>query len=161
MATVPPDKIAFTSFTRQAAYGARHRAAEKYNLLEDDLPWFRTMHSLAFNAIGMTMNEIMKRSDYKEFCEGIGYQWGHGIELGPAMIGPEGNVCLALIEYARATMQTLMNVYHEHRAIVPWKHLVYFKKELDVYKKERGLFDFTDILEMYIKQGSPLPVQDA
>ena len=37
-----PDKIGYFSFTQKAAYEARDRAMLKFNLSEDDLPYFRT-----------------------------------------------------------------------------------------------------------------------
>jgi superfamily I DNA/RNA helicase len=161
MQRTAPDRIAFTSFTRQAAYGARARAMKMYGFLEDDLPWFRTLHSAAFQVLGMTRNEIMQGSHLKELCKAIGYTHGTAIELGPATVGPEGNVCLALIEYARATQRELRDVYEEHNARVPWDHVINFEKELTAYKDEHSLYDFTDILEMFVAAGKPLPVSIA
>jgi superfamily I DNA/RNA helicase len=41
-----PDKIGYFAFTQKAAHEARDRAIKKFNLTEDDLPYFRTLHSL-------------------------------------------------------------------------------------------------------------------
>ena len=38
-----PERIAYVSFTRQAAYGARKRV----ELSEKQTPWFRTLHSMS------------------------------------------------------------------------------------------------------------------
>ena len=48
-----PDRIGFFSFTQKAAYHARDRAMKKFNFSEDDLPYFRTLHSLAFRRLGI------------------------------------------------------------------------------------------------------------
>ena len=48
-----PDKIGYFSFTQKAAYEARDRAMSKFNFSEDDLPYFRTLHSLAFRRLGI------------------------------------------------------------------------------------------------------------
>ena len=51
--TTDPNKIGYFAFTQKAAYEARDRAMEKFNLSEDDLPYFRTLHSLAFRRLGI------------------------------------------------------------------------------------------------------------
>ena len=43
-----PHEIAFIAFTRKAANEARDRACEKFGLNVDQIPFFRTLHSLAF-----------------------------------------------------------------------------------------------------------------
>ena len=43
-----PDKIGYFAFTQKAAHEARDRAMRDFNLGEDDLPYFRTLHSLSF-----------------------------------------------------------------------------------------------------------------
>ena len=51
--TTDPNKIGYFAFTQKAAYEARDRAMEKFNLSEDYLPYFRTLHSLAFRRLGI------------------------------------------------------------------------------------------------------------
>ena len=48
-----PDKVGYFAFTQKAAYEARDRAMEKFNYTEDDLPYFRTLHSFCFNILGL------------------------------------------------------------------------------------------------------------
>ena len=48
-----PDKIGYFAFTQKAAHEARDRAIKQFNLTEDDLPYFRTLHSLAFRKLGL------------------------------------------------------------------------------------------------------------
>src|SRR2546430_694612 len=48
-----PEKIAFMAFTKKAADEARDRAMRKFSLSPRELPWFRTLHSLAFRQLGM------------------------------------------------------------------------------------------------------------
>ena len=44
---VPPDRIGYFSFTRQAAMEAIGRAVRRFRLSPKDLPHFRTLHSFA------------------------------------------------------------------------------------------------------------------
>ena len=43
-----PSKIGFFSFTRRALKEARRRVIHKFSLSDDDLDYFRTIHSLVY-----------------------------------------------------------------------------------------------------------------
>ena len=66
-----PNKIGFFSFTQKAAYEARDRAMEKFNFSEDDLPYFRTLHSLAFRRLGIKKEQVMQRRHYEDLGKKI------------------------------------------------------------------------------------------
>ena len=68
-----PNKIGFFSFTQKAAYHARDRAMSKFNLSEDDLPYFRTLHSLAFKRLGIKKEDVMQRRHYEDLGNKTGY----------------------------------------------------------------------------------------
>ena len=58
---IRPKQIGYFSFTKKAATEAANRASEKFGLDKDnDLPFFRTLHSYAFNQLGMTKEKMMK-----------------------------------------------------------------------------------------------------
>ena len=81
----PPDRIAFVAFTKKAASEARDRAMKKFNLQEQHLPYFRTLHSFAFNQLGLTKSEVMSRDNYKEFGHTFGMDLGSvsdGVDAG-------------------------------------------------------------------------------
>ena len=67
-----PDKIGYFSFTQKAAYHARDRAMSKFNYSEDDLPYFRTLHSLAFKRLGIRKEEVMQRKHYEDLGRKVG-----------------------------------------------------------------------------------------
>ena len=48
---ISPSKIGYFAFTKKAANEALQRAMKQFNLSEDDLPYFRTLHSLAFRRL--------------------------------------------------------------------------------------------------------------
>ena len=66
-----PNKIGFFSFTQKAAYEARDRAMDKFNFSEDDLPYFRTLHSLAFRRLGIKKEQVMQRRHYEDLGKKI------------------------------------------------------------------------------------------
>ena len=68
-AGVDSKRIGYFSFTRKAAEEASGRAAEKFNLdAQDDLPFFRTLQSLANTTLGVTREQVMQKLEYKH-CE--------------------------------------------------------------------------------------------
>ena len=70
---IRPKQIGYFSFTKKAATEAATRASEKFGLdIENDLPFFRTLHSYAFNQLGMTKEKMMGHEDYKEFGQKCG-----------------------------------------------------------------------------------------
>ena len=69
-----PDKVGYFAFTQKAAYEARDRAIKKFNLTEDDLPYFRTLHSLAFNNLGLKEENVMNELHYKAIGQTCGIQ---------------------------------------------------------------------------------------
>ena len=70
---VRPRQIGYFSFTKKAATEAATRAADKFGLdIENDLTFFRTLHSYAFNQLGMTKEKMLGADDYKEFGEKCG-----------------------------------------------------------------------------------------
>ena len=67
-----PDKVGYFAFTQKAAYEARDRAIKKFNLTEDDLPYFRTLHSLAFRKLGVKKEDVMQSRNYVDLGKQIG-----------------------------------------------------------------------------------------
>jgi len=70
--TTDPNRIGYFSFTQKAANEGRERAMKKFNLTEDDLPYFRTLHSLAFRRLGIKKENVMQRKHYAD----VGKQTG-------------------------------------------------------------------------------------
>ena len=69
---IDPDKIACVSFTKKAATESRERVCKNWNLTEEDLPYFQTLHSMAFQVLGHKPTEVMQSSDIRK----IGYEVG-------------------------------------------------------------------------------------
>ena len=59
-------ETSYFAFTKKAANEAKSRAMDKFNYSEDDLPYFRTMHSLAFRRLGVNKDQVMQRRHYED-----------------------------------------------------------------------------------------------
>jgi len=58
------ETISFISFTRKAANEAADRACEALNKERDEFPLFRTMHSIAYEYLGINRSSIVILNDY-------------------------------------------------------------------------------------------------
>ena len=67
-----PDKIAFMSFSKKAAEEARERAAQSLGIDDQQMIWFRTLHSFAFNVLGMSGKQVLKGNDYNKIGDLLG-----------------------------------------------------------------------------------------
>ena len=66
------NKIGYLAFTRKAANEALSRATQKFDLDTDDLPYFRTIHSLCYQSLKLTKADVMAGSNYRELGEVLG-----------------------------------------------------------------------------------------
>ena len=150
-----PDKIGYFAFTQKAAYEARDRAIKKFNLTEDDLPYFRTLHSLAFRRLGLKKENVMQPFHYKDLGEKLKLPLSV-----PAWEQDEGNSFftsnseeLSIIDKARHKEISVVQQYDlgEHTKEVSREKLVILDQEIKKYKKEYNLIDFHDMITEFIK----------
>lgn len=152
---VRPKEIGYFSFTKKAAREAATRASEKFGLsVEHDLIYFRTLHSLAFRVLGITKDKMMGKEDYREFglrCNIPIKTASYSNEDG---IFNSDNEYLTIINTARVKKMDLLEYYDSRRNLLDVERdtLFLLDQELRKYKAEKGLKDFTDLLEDFIEQ---------
>ena len=156
---VHPDRIAFVTFTKKAANEARDRAMEKFNLEEQHLPYFRTLHSLAFHELGLSKSQVMSKKHYKEFASKFGMNLGY-ISEGPVGSGilTVDNELLTAVNQARMRCLSLQEYYNKKNMAHHWPQLKWTHEAFEKYKKERHLIDFTDMIENYNEGGMVPPL---
>ena len=147
-------KIGYFSFTRKAAYEAMSRAEEKFMIDQKDIPYFRTLHSLAFRSLGIKKEHVMKTQDYREF----GLKCGIPIKTawhneGDGVFNSD-NEYLRIINKARVKEIDVLKEYdnYGHTLDIERDLLFLLDQELKKYKKEKGLIDYDDMLEQFIDQ---------
>ena len=64
-----PTDIGFFTFTRKAVNEGKERAITKFGITNTQLPYFRTLHSLAFRQLGLTRENVMGKQDIDELNE--------------------------------------------------------------------------------------------
>lgn len=148
--TCDPTEVGFFSFTRKAAEEARDRVKVKFKYSDDDLPFFRTLHSLAFRQLGLTPDQVMSGSDYGELGSALGLKIGSpdndfglsiGQELGDQLVFMEQ---LSRVREVRIEdVARNLNLWHARR----------FQSALASFKKARGVIDFTDMITDFLARG--------
>ena len=149
-----PNKIGYFSFTQKAAYEARDRAMDKFNYSEDDLPYFRTLHSLAFRRLGIKKENVMQRRHYEDLGKKINMRLDYN-EYDKQYSGlfTTGSDILRIIHLARLKGITPEQQYNlkEHTQNIRVKELKEVSHQLKEYKRLYNLIDFTDMIENFIK----------
>ena len=149
-----PNRIGYFAFTQKAAYEARDRAMEKFNLSEDDLPYFRTLHSLAFRRLGVQKQNVMQKRHYADLGNKLGFPVDYE-ENDQEMNGifSTKSDYLRIIQLAKLRNISFEKQYDlkEHTQDVEFDKLKIIEGELERYKKEYGLVDFNDMILKFIK----------
>ena len=147
-----PDRITYCAFTRKAADEAAVRAAAKFGLDRDSLPFFRTLHSIAYRELELGRDDVMSKKDWKEFGEFAGLETDLFVSAEAERFDTMGaNIaeklfgCYAL---ARARQHSVTDEYinGNYKEIPLWA-IEEFTAKLDHYKESRGKLDFTDFLD--------------
>ena len=152
---IRPKQIGYFSFTRKAAREAATRAAEKFGLdAEKDLENFRTLHSYAFSRLAMSKEKMMTAENYREFGKLVGIPIKTGKHSEDDGTFNSDNEYLTVMNTARVKRMDLLEYYDSRQNILDIERdtLYLLSEELKRYKKEKGLKDFTDLLEDFIAQ---------
>ena len=147
-------KIGYFSFTRKAAYEAMYRAEKKFQIDKDDIPYFRTLHSLAFRSLGIKKERVMKATDYREFGLKCGIPIKAAWHSEDDGVFNSDNEYLRIINKARVKEIDVLEEYdnYGHTLDIERDLLFLLDQELKKYKKEKGLIDYDDMLEQFIEQ---------
>ena len=152
--TTNPDRIGYFAFTKKAANEARDRAMKQFNLEEDDLPYFRTLHSLAFRQLGINKNQVMQKRHYEDLGrkENLFLDYNDYDEEETGLFTTKSDY-LRIIHLAKLSNITIDRQYNlkEHNQDVEYGTLVHLSEELKRYKKEHNLIDYNDMILNFVK----------
>lgn len=161
---VAPDRIVYTTFTRSGAYEARDRAMEKFRLSENQLPFFRTMHSMCYRILGNP--KLMTNKDWFEISRTTGVSFSPQLQS-PFLDGPvfqtrirKGDYIMACLAYARNSCLKPEEAYmlYAERDRFKKSELVHIAAEIRKYKALFGKIDFTDMLQMFLDRKPRLSI---
>ena len=154
----PLDKIGYFAFTRKAAGEARDRfLARNEDLTKKDIKYFQTLHSLAFNNLGLREENVMQEGNYKAIGETCGIQIKYASHETNNFNGifSSNSEYLSLINVARVKQISTEKQFalNEHLTWISRPKIIAIEKEINNYKKTHGLIDFTDMLQKFLDKG--------
>lgn len=156
---IGPEEIAYVSFTKAAANEARERTSKSLGIATESLPWFRTIHSLAYQVLGMTRSEIIDDEDWKVFADLVGDRitgGGYDPETG-RVGGAEGDRMLRVQDYAASTGLSLEEAFDAvGDESLNWYATKRFAEAYQAFKLSLANMDFTDLLTVYAGEDQPL-----
>ena len=157
-AGVPPARVAFLSFTRAAVRVAKERAVARFNLQPDDLPNFRTLHSLCFRELGLRRADVFDRASLAGLADLTGEELTGHYDTDAPTLGERGDALLFLDQYSRNAELTLEEAWRAHGAAIDWYRLKRFTDAYAGYRRDLDELDFTDMLERFAADGRPVEV---
>lgn len=156
------DEICFVSFTKKAAREAAERAAFKFDFDMSDLPWFRTLHSLAFVLGGFKTKDMMGFGDYLKIAKALGLRLtAQRVNEDGTFIGQtKGDRILFGINIARVRGLTLKDWHANHRQDdIALYEMERAEDTIRRYKIKYGKVDFHDIIDHFIRTEVVPPVK--
>lgn len=155
-AGVAPNRIAYISFTKKAIEEAIGRAMTRFNYKKEDLPYFRTLHSLCYLRLGLRRTDVMARANLVELGEILGYKFSarnitpedsfpSDAGIGDRLLFIDGlarNRCVTLEEQWHAINDSGLDLFAIKRV----------HDSLRAYKTTHGLYDYTDMLERVVDE---------
>ena len=147
-------KIGYFSFTKKAAYEAITRAEEKFQIDRDDIPHFRTLHSFAFRLLGAKKESVMGHADYRDFGLKCGIPIKSAWYDDNDGVFNSDNEYLRIINKAKVMERNVLDEYdkNQHGLDIERDLLYLLDQELSRYKQEKGLIDYNDMVEQFIRQ---------
>ena len=155
----PLNRIGYFAFTRKAAGEARDRYLKvETHLCKKDIKHFQTLHSLAFNNLGLKEENVMQELNYKRIGEECGIQISYASYETNSWNGifSSNSEYLNLINLARVRQTSPLEELdrNEHLGKIERFKLDAIAQEIDNYKKVNGLIDYTDMLDKFLKKGN-------
>lgn len=157
---IAPECLALLTFTVAARLEAKTRAAEKFGFASTRLKWVRTLHSTAYELLGVNQGALITpENGLGEFGELYGYAFTNGGRFTDEGIPTFGfskdDKLLAFDHFRRHRMMAPTLAFKRwHEDGVSIQEVQRFTTAYETWKRAEGRVDFTDLLE---RGGAALP----
>lgn len=149
---LPLSKVGYISFTRRAVREAIDRAlGDDVASSRQDLPYFRTIHSLALYYTSHVPDELMKHHNYQELGDLLGLEFTGRQPTADMTVGSHGDQLLFVENLSRISRSPLDEIWRRLNLDISYHELVWFTESYKKYKQSTGMLDFTDLLEEFLK----------
>jgi DNA helicase-2/ATP-dependent DNA helicase PcrA len=147
-----PDRIGYVSFTKRAAKEAVERACEKFGLERSGLRYFRTLHSLCFQQLGLSSGDVFEGKKLTEFGNWLGVkfsEFGGYSDEGSTYGFQPGDRALFMENLARVRCVSLRGQYERDHDQLQWAFVERVARGLAQFKRDQHLVDYTDMLSVF------------
>lgn len=151
---VPLDKIAFVTFTRKGVQEGVDRASEKFVVPKKGMPYFKTLHSMAYQFAGVNHSSLMDRSKYYDFSRKVGMSFTGYYD---AELQGGDDKYLFWNDLYRNNKAASKKLYES----LDTKKAHFVMTQYLKYKETFGYADYTDLIERFNKQKVSIPVEVA
>ena len=148
--------IAFVSFTNAAVDEAKRRMVKKFGVMQKDLAWFRTIHSLCFHLSRLPGQQVIMPADLKLFAKIYRI-----LEFsGNPRKRERGDIALSAYNLARSAEMSLKDAWMKTTdwVIHDFSMMDDFVKAYEEWKLISGKVDFQDMLDHYLASPVSLPL---
>lgn len=147
-----PRRVGFVTFTRRGAREAIERACRKFGKTESDFPYFKTLHSICFRALGLSNTDVLERVKLVEFGDWIGVRVTGMVSMdeGSTFGNEAGDRILFMENLSRIRRVSLRAQYEENSDGLDWREVQRVAAGLAEFKRARGLLDYTDMLAQFV-----------
>lgn len=153
-----PEELAFVTFTRKGAEEGLRRVCSKLMFEPEDLPYFRTLHSLTFHALNLKGTQMFGRLDQRKFNKEFGYNVNR-CEVDTGKVAPtRDSLYLDFYDMERSGALTSKQLAEADIEKAYYNQIV---RNYEAYKAREGKVDFFDCLIKYVENGEALPVKVA
>lgn len=153
-----PEELAFVTFTRKGAEEGLRRVCSKLMFEPEDLPYFRTLHSLTFHALNLKGTQMFGRLDQRKFNKEFGYNVNR-CEVDTGKVAPtRDSLYLDFYDMERSGALTSKQLAEADIEKAYYNQIV---RNYEAYKAREEKVDFFDCLIKYVENGEALPVKVA
>lgn len=153
-----PEELAFVTFTRKGAEEGLRRVCSKLMFEPEDLPYFRTLHSLTFHALNLKGTQMFGRLDQRKFNKEFGYNVNRcEVDTGKVAATTD-SLYLDFYDMERSGALTSKQLAEADIEKAYYNQIV---RDYETYKAREEKVDFFDCLIKYVENGEALPVKVA
>mgnify|MGYP003669460773 FL=1 len=157
---IQPYELAYLAFTKKAATEALTRAVDKFDYDDDQLIYFRTIHSLCYFWQGLTRSDILDRKDLRAFSKLVGERINSAWDGENLMaLNSVGDNMLFLENMARNTCNTYRDSWNTAQSDISWIHFDWFCSSYNNFKQTNFLMDYTDMLSGFMNFDTKPPLK--
>lgn len=147
-----PNKMVYCSFTKKAVEEAVERAVDRFNFTKQDMVYFKTLHSLAYHALGLKKSNVMQMKDYKKIGAHLGLLFSTSYDLlsdtsfRTRYNGDQYQFIHGFHKARRIPERDVWDLINHDN--LNWYEYKRYVDTMQQYKQMHNLVDFNDMLEL-------------